>query len=43
MPKAMQDRRLQVVDVHRILDDVETKVVGPPVANARLHAAAGHP
>ena len=39
----MQDRRLQVVDVDRVFDDVKPEVVGRAVDNARLDAAAGHP
>ena len=29
--------------MHGILDDVEAEVVGAAIANAGLHAAAGHP
>ena len=39
----MQDRGLQVVDVDRILDDVEAQVVGSAVGHPGLDAAAGHP
>ena len=39
----VQDRRVQVVDVDRIADDVVAVVVGLTVRDARLDAAAGHP
>ena len=39
----MQDRRVQVVDVDRIADDVVAVVVGFAVGDARPDAAAGHP
>ena len=42
-PEQMQDRGLQVVDVHSAFGDVEAEVVGLSVDIAALHAAAGHP
>ena len=39
----MQDRRLQVVQVHRILDNVVPERIRRAVAQSRLYAAAGHP
>ena len=39
----VQHRRVQVVDVHRVLDDVEGEVVGLAVGRARLAPAARHP
>jgi hypothetical protein len=39
----VQQRRLEVVDVDRVLDDVHREVIGFTVGNARLDAAAGHP
>ena len=39
----VQDRRLQVVDVDRVLDHVVADLVGLAVDVARLHAAAGQP
>ena len=39
--QAMQNRRVQVVDVDRILDDVVREIVGRPVSHARLDTAAG--
>src|SRR5262249_18031675 len=41
--EAVQDRRVQIVNVHGVVDDVVTKVVGLAVDDARLDAAAGHP
>src|SRR5438477_12941179 len=41
--EAMQDCGIQVMDGHGILDDVVTKVVGLPVADARPDTAAGQP
>ena len=40
-PEQVQDRRVQVTDVHAAVDDVPAVVVGPAVLEARLHAAAG--
>ena len=42
-PQAVQDRGVQVVDMHRVLDDVVAEIVGLAVDDARLDAAAGHP
>jgi hypothetical protein len=39
----VQDRRLQVVHVDRVLGDVVAEVVGRAVGEARLDAAARHP
>jgi hypothetical protein len=39
----VQDGRLQVVDVDRALDHVEAQLVGRPVSQPRLHAAARQP
>ena len=39
-PQAVQDRRMQVMHVHRILDDVVAVVVRLAVRDARLDAAA---
>ena len=41
--QAVQNRGLQIVDVHRIRDDVVAEVVGLAVRDAGLDAAAGHP
>src|SRR3981189_2252323 len=42
-PEQVQDRGVQVVDVHRVLDGLVTEVVGPAVGDARLHAPTGQP
>ena len=42
-PQAVQDRRVQIAQVDRILDDVVAEVVGLAVFDARLHAGAGQP
>ena len=39
-PQTVQDRRLQVVNVNWIFDDVEAEVVGSTVLEARLDAPA---
>ena len=39
----VHDRRVQIVDVHRIADDVVAEVVGLTVRVAGLDAAAGQP
>ena len=39
----MQDGRLQIVDMHRILHHLVTQVVGRAEGDARFHAAAGQP
>ena len=41
--ETVQDRRLKVVDVNGILDDVESEVVGGAEGHARLDAAACDP
>ena len=41
--EAVENRRVQVVDVHRVLDDVVAVVIGLAVADARFDSAAGHP
>src|SRR5207245_2506207 len=41
--QAVQQRRLQVVDVHRVADDVVAVVVRRAVHNARPNTAAGQP
>ena len=41
--EAVQDRRVHVVDVDRIFDDVVTEVVGLTVHDAWLDPATGHP
>src|SRR5438309_718816 len=38
-----QDRRLEVVDVDGVLDDVVAEVVAGAVRNSRLDAGAGEP
>ena len=42
-PEEMQERRLEVVNMHRILHDVVAEVVGFAVHHAGLDAASGHP
>ena len=39
----MQHRRVKIIDVHRILNDVKTDVVGLAVGESSLDAAARHP
>jgi N-sulfoglucosamine sulfohydrolase len=39
----VQQRRVEVVHVHRVRDDVVAEVVGLAVDEPGLHAAAGHP
>ena len=41
--KAVQDRRVQIVDMHGVFDDVVAEFVGFAVDDAGLDAAAGHP
>src|SRR5437773_3105390 len=41
--EAMQNRRLQVVDVDRILRDVVGVIVGVAMDDSRLDATASHP
>src|SRR6266481_9735599 len=40
---AVQDGRVQIVDVDRIFDDIVTVVVGLAEAETGLDSAAGHP
>src|SRR5689334_1196219 len=42
-PKAAQDGRVQIVNMHGVLRHVVAKVVRNAVADARFHSAAGHP
>src|SRR3954447_3951653 len=42
-PEQVEDRGVQVVIVHLVLDRGEPELVGPAVADAPLHAAAGQP
>ena len=41
--QAVQNRRLQVVNMDRIADDVVSKIIGLAEDRAWLHASAGHP
>ncbi len=36
-------RRLQIVDMHGVLDDLSTKVAGLAVDDSRLDPTSGHP
>ena len=38
-----QDRGVQVVDIDRVLGDVEAELVGPAEGDALLDSAAGEP
>ncbi len=42
-PEQVEDRGVQVVDVHRVLDGLVAELVGLAVGDPGLHAAAGHP
>src|SRR5207237_269724 len=42
-PEQMQDGGLHVVDVDRLVGDVEAEIVGRPVGQPRPHPAAGEP
>src|SRR5690554_5474783 len=42
-PQGVQDRRLQVVDMHRRLEDVVAKRIGLAVHLSASDPAAGHP
>ena len=42
-PQQMQDRRLKVMNMHFVADDVIAEFVGLSVNDARLDAATGHP
>ena len=39
----MQDRRLQVMHLHLVLDDIERQLIGPPDGLPPLDTAAGKP
>jgi len=41
--QAMQDRRLQIVNVDFVLDGMKAEFIGRPVGNARLDSPSGHP
>ena len=41
--KTVQDRRVQIVHMHRVLSDVVTELVRGPVGDAGLNASARHP
>ena len=41
--QAMQSRRIEVVDVDRILDDVAAKILAFTIGNPRFDPPAGHP
>src|SRR5262245_28516416 len=42
-PQAVEQRRVEVVNVNGLIDDVVAEVVGFAVDDARLYAAAGQP
>ena len=42
-PRQVEQGRVQVADADRVLGDVVAEFVGFALAEARLHAAAGHP
>ena len=42
-PQERKDRRLQVVNVDGVFDDMKSEIVGRAVNDARLDPAAGHP
>src|SRR3954452_22415337 len=42
-PEAAQDRCVEVMDVHRVADDVVAVIVCLPVCQPRLHPAPGCP
>src|SRR4051812_13890018 len=39
----VEDRGVKVVDMHPVLDDAEAEIIGLPVGDPGLDAAAGHP
>src|SRR5881394_237879 len=41
--EALENRRVQIMNVHRVLDDVVAVIVRLAVTDARFDAAAGHP
>jgi hypothetical protein len=42
-PQAVQQRCVQIANVHGVLDDIVAKFVGPPVFEPALDAASGKP
>src|ERR1700744_5813731 len=42
-PKQSHHRRMEIVDMHRVLDDVVGKIIRFAVDSARLGTAARHP
>src|SRR5262249_26646557 len=42
-PETMQNRRVQIVDMYLVFDDLQTKIVCPPNHASSLDPAAGHP
>ena len=42
-PHQMQDRRVQIVDVYRVLDDLMSEFIGFSVGHTRLEPGTGHP
>ena len=42
-PQQMEDRRVQIVEVHAVFHCGDAVLVGGAVGHAALHAAAGHP
>src|ERR1700722_19477851 len=42
-PQTVEDGRLQIVNVHRVFDDIVGIVIGLAEGNAGLHTAAGDP
>src|SRR5262245_52632958 len=42
-PQAIKDGGLQIVNVNRVLGDVEGKIISAAVGDARFYAAAGQP
>jgi hypothetical protein len=41
--EAMENRGLEVVDVHGILQGIETEIIGATESHTGLDAASGHP
>ena len=42
-PEEMQDRRVEIVDMHPVLDSLEPEIVGLPILKSTFHPASGHP
>src|SRR5438876_5309106 len=42
-PQAVQNRRVEIMHVHRVLHDVVAVIIRLAVADPRLDSAAGHP